>query len=203
MSSILKKHSREILLPAKGNCSDQVLSDQMVLGTIMWEAGPQKRRPKPLKAELTQGGPSGSSPLRTDCSCDGQAGVWARERQPKTLKEELEKIAIAELLQLQSNIVWKSCGIAVRICNCGPKNKLRVPTSDSFTYSQRSATLLKNVMALHIIRFSHVIRDIIIISNNVSCEPRVITVRSNGFHKLRVITIKRDNFSPHCRWVMR
>ncbi len=75
MSSILNRHSREILLLAIGNCSDQVFSDQMVLGTILREAGPQKRWPKPLKAELTEWGPSGSSPLITDCSCDGQAGV--------------------------------------------------------------------------------------------------------------------------------
>jgi hypothetical protein len=103
-----------------------------------------------------------------------------RERQPKTLKEELEKIVIAEL-QLQSNIALKSCGIAVRICNCGPKNKLHVPTSDSFTYSQRLATFLQNVMALHIIRFSHVIKDTIIRSNNVISYTYVqVTLRSYG-----------------------
>jgi hypothetical protein len=45
--------------------------------------------------------------------------------------------------------------------------------------------------------FSHVIRDIIIKSDNVSYESRAITIRSdNGFYKPRAITIKSDNFSP-------
>jgi hypothetical protein len=35
----------------------------MVLGTVRQEAGPQKRWQKVLKVKLTQGGPSGSSPL--------------------------------------------------------------------------------------------------------------------------------------------
>ncbi len=62
MSTILKRHSREILLQAKKDCSDPVHSDQMVLGTVRWEAGPQKRWPKALKAKLTQRVPPGSRP---------------------------------------------------------------------------------------------------------------------------------------------
>jgi hypothetical protein len=51
MSTILKTHSRGILLKAKGNCSDEVHSDQMVLGTVRKEPGPQKRHSKVLKAK--------------------------------------------------------------------------------------------------------------------------------------------------------
>ncbi len=74
MSSILKRHSRGILLQAKGDCSYQVQSDQMVFGTVRREAEPRKRWPGALKAKLTQGGPSGLSPLRSDGPPDGQAG---------------------------------------------------------------------------------------------------------------------------------
>ncbi len=42
-----------------------------------------------LKTKLTQGGPSGSSPLRSDGSCDGQTEAGHGEMQPKTLKGEL------------------------------------------------------------------------------------------------------------------
>jgi hypothetical protein len=54
---------------AKGDHQDQVHLDQLVLMIAFWEAGPCERWPK-----ATQGGPSGSSPLRLDSSCDGQAG---------------------------------------------------------------------------------------------------------------------------------
>jgi hypothetical protein len=53
----------------KGDCSDQVHSDQMVLRTVRQEA-------KALKAKQTQGGPSGLSTPRSDGSHDGQAGGW-------------------------------------------------------------------------------------------------------------------------------
>jgi hypothetical protein len=56
-----------ILLKAKGDCSDQVHSNQMVLGTASG-AGPQMSRPKALKTKLTHGGPSCSRPLRSDSS---------------------------------------------------------------------------------------------------------------------------------------
>jgi hypothetical protein len=46
-----------------------VESDQMVLRKSGREAGPHERQPK-----ATQGGPSGSSPLRSDGSLDCQAG---------------------------------------------------------------------------------------------------------------------------------
>ncbi len=55
---------------------DQVHSDQMVLGTVRWEAVPCEKWPKALKIKVAQGGPSGSSPLRSDGSHDGQAGGW-------------------------------------------------------------------------------------------------------------------------------
>ncbi len=49
---------------------------QMVLGTVRREAGPHERQPKALRTKLAQGAPSGLSPLRSDGSCDGQAGGW-------------------------------------------------------------------------------------------------------------------------------
>jgi hypothetical protein len=76
MSTVLKRHSRGIFTECQGDCSYQVHSDQMVLQTVMQEAGPQKRQPNGLKSMLTQGGPSGSSPLRSDGSCDYQTGGW-------------------------------------------------------------------------------------------------------------------------------
>jgi hypothetical protein len=60
----------------------------MVFRTLTREAGPQERWPKVLKTKLTQVGPSGSRPLRSDGNCDDQAGPL--ERSPKTLKRELE-----------------------------------------------------------------------------------------------------------------
>ncbi len=38
--TVLKRHSKGILLHAKGDCFDQVHLDQMVLGTARREAGP-------------------------------------------------------------------------------------------------------------------------------------------------------------------
>jgi hypothetical protein len=45
---------------------------------IKWFLGQSDRRlPKAdSKTKLAQGGPSGSSPLKSDNSCDGQAGGW-------------------------------------------------------------------------------------------------------------------------------
>jgi hypothetical protein len=48
----------------------------MVLGTVRWEAGPHEGQSKAHKTKVAQGGPSGSSPLRSDGSGDGQAGGW-------------------------------------------------------------------------------------------------------------------------------
>jgi hypothetical protein len=58
----------------QGDSSDQVHSDQTVLGTVRWEAGPCERWPRALKAKLIQCGPSSSNPLRSDGSCNGQVG---------------------------------------------------------------------------------------------------------------------------------
>ncbi len=44
-----------------------------------------------LKTKLAQGGPSGSSPLRSDGCHDVQVGGGPQERWRKTLKVELEK----------------------------------------------------------------------------------------------------------------
>jgi hypothetical protein len=49
-------------------------SDQMVLGTVRREAGPHEREPNALKTNLTQGGSSGSRPVRPNGSPNGQAG---------------------------------------------------------------------------------------------------------------------------------
>jgi hypothetical protein len=62
---------------AKGDSPNWVHTDQTVLGTVRWEAGPRERRPKALKTKLAQGGPSSLSLLRSDGSHDGQAGGWA------------------------------------------------------------------------------------------------------------------------------
>jgi hypothetical protein len=43
-------------MQAKGDCSDRVHSDQMVLGTATREAGLQEKCPKVLKTRLTQWG---------------------------------------------------------------------------------------------------------------------------------------------------
>ncbi len=66
--------SKGILLNSKGDCTDRVHSDQMDLRTVRREAGPQKRQPKVLEVKPTQGGPSGSSPLRSDASHASQVG---------------------------------------------------------------------------------------------------------------------------------
>ncbi len=72
-----KRHSRGILHQAEGDCPDWVHSDQkMVLWTVRWEAGPHERQVQAPKTKLAQRGPSSSSPLRSDGTCDGQAGGW-------------------------------------------------------------------------------------------------------------------------------
>jgi hypothetical protein len=76
MSTVLKDTQGGFAPQAKGDSSDRVYSDQMVLGTVRRETGPQKSQTKALKSKLAQGGPSGSSPLRSDGSCDGQAEGW-------------------------------------------------------------------------------------------------------------------------------
>jgi hypothetical protein len=48
----------------------------MVPGTVRREAESRERQPEALKPKLTQGGPSGSCPLRSDGSRNGQAGDW-------------------------------------------------------------------------------------------------------------------------------
>ncbi len=65
------------LQQAKGDCPDQVHSDQIVPVTVRREAVSCERQPKALKPKLAQGGPSGSCPLRSDGSRNGQAGDWA------------------------------------------------------------------------------------------------------------------------------
>jgi hypothetical protein len=71
-----KRLSRGILQQAKGDCPDRVHSDHMVLGTVRQEAEPCEREAKALKTKLAQGGPSSSSPLRSDGTHDSQAGGW-------------------------------------------------------------------------------------------------------------------------------
>jgi hypothetical protein len=50
-----KRPSRGILQQAKGEGPDQLHSDQVLLGTIRWEAGPHERRSKAHKTKLPQG----------------------------------------------------------------------------------------------------------------------------------------------------
>jgi hypothetical protein len=61
---------------AKGDCPNRVHSDKMVLGTVRQEAGHHERWPRTLKTKLAQEWLSGSSPLRSDGSRDGQTGGW-------------------------------------------------------------------------------------------------------------------------------
>jgi hypothetical protein len=65
-----KKSFRGKLHKAKGDCPDRVKSDQ-ILGTVRRDAGLHDS-----KTKLAQGGPSHSSPLRSDGSLDGQLGDW-------------------------------------------------------------------------------------------------------------------------------
>jgi hypothetical protein len=48
-------------------------------------------------------------------------------------------------------------------------------------------------------RSSHVLRAIIMKSDNVSYDPKAVTTKNdNDFHKYGAITIKSDNSSPQC-----
>jgi hypothetical protein len=62
----------------------------MVLTTVRGEAGSLKRKPRALKPQLTQGGPSGLSPLRSEGLVVVRREAGPRERQQMTLKGELE-----------------------------------------------------------------------------------------------------------------
>jgi hypothetical protein len=86
MSTILKKHSRGILQQPKGNCPDQVHSDQMVLGTVIQEAGLCERWRKMLKTKLAKGGHQARfhSDQMVLVMAKQEAGPC--ERWPKTLK---------------------------------------------------------------------------------------------------------------------
>jgi hypothetical protein len=92
MSTVLKQHSRGILLQANGDCPDRVHSDQMVHRKVRREAGPQKRWPKALRTKLNQGGLSGSSPLRYMVLIITRREAGPRERRLKMLKGEMENL---------------------------------------------------------------------------------------------------------------
>jgi hypothetical protein len=64
------------------NCPKETLKGKFTVR----QRGPQKRRPRVLKTKPT----SGSNPLRSDVSCEGQWEAGPREGQLKTLKGELE-----------------------------------------------------------------------------------------------------------------
>jgi hypothetical protein len=70
---VLKRSQGKKLYKAKDHMK-RVHSDQMVLRMVRWEAEPHGRWPKALKAKLSQGGPSGSNPLRSDLVMPG--GGW-------------------------------------------------------------------------------------------------------------------------------
>ncbi len=74
LSTVLQRHSRGVLLQVKGDCPDPVHSDQMVLRTVRREAGPHLRWLKALKNQGSSKRISGSSPLRSAGSRDGQVG---------------------------------------------------------------------------------------------------------------------------------
>jgi hypothetical protein len=76
MGTVLKRLSRGKLYKAKGDSPNPVHSYHMALRTVRQEARPRERQPKMLKTKLAKGEPSGSSPVRSDGSHDGQAGGW-------------------------------------------------------------------------------------------------------------------------------
>jgi hypothetical protein len=78
VGTIINRLPRGKLLKSKGDFLDRVFSDQTILRSVRREAGPRERFPKALKIKLSQGGPSGSSLLRSDGSCDGQASGWTK-----------------------------------------------------------------------------------------------------------------------------
>ncbi len=55
MTIILKRHSRGILLQAKGDCSVQVHLGQIIIRTVRQEAGPRETQLKVLKTKPDQG----------------------------------------------------------------------------------------------------------------------------------------------------
>jgi hypothetical protein len=79
-----------LLLQAKEDCSYRVHSYKMVLGTVRREAGPQERRPKSLKAKLTQG--DHQAQVHSDQLADRRLDLirgcqrGSRERWKKTLE---------------------------------------------------------------------------------------------------------------------
>jgi hypothetical protein len=86
-----KKLKGENCMKAKGDCPDQIHSDQMTLTTVRREAGLRKWWPKAHKNKAKfKGRPSDSSPLRSDASCDGHAGGWTALMVVKGNKGELE-----------------------------------------------------------------------------------------------------------------
>ncbi len=76
---------------SQGDCPNRIHSDQTILRIVRREAEPCERWPKALKTKLTQGGPSGSSPLRSDGSRYGQAGAWTALTVAKALKGRVGK----------------------------------------------------------------------------------------------------------------
>jgi hypothetical protein len=76
---------------AKEDCLNRVHSDQMVLGTVRWEAGPRERQPRALKTKLIQGEPLVLSTLRSDGSHDGQAGGWTALKVAKGTQHRVGK----------------------------------------------------------------------------------------------------------------
>ncbi len=73
-----KKALKGNLHKAKGYYTNRGHLDQMVLATVRQEDGPHERRPKTIKSMLAQGGPSGSSPRRSNVSHDGQGEAGLR-----------------------------------------------------------------------------------------------------------------------------
>jgi hypothetical protein len=86
----LRKTLKGKTVQSQGDCQNQVHSDQMVLETVRWEAGPCKRQAKTLTTKLSQGGRSGKqrhsklsylkggdqAHVHSDQMVLGQAGGW-------------------------------------------------------------------------------------------------------------------------------
>ncbi len=76
MSTFSGQHCADlfvIVMSRKGTVLKKWISQILKYARLL---KPYKRPPKALKTKLLMGGPSGSSLLRSDGSCEGQAGGW-------------------------------------------------------------------------------------------------------------------------------
>jgi hypothetical protein len=91
MSTVLERHSRGILLQAKGAFSYRVLSDQKVSEQSAGRLDLRREAAKDAQTKLAWGGSSGLSPLRANGSHNGQAGGWTSREVAKDVQGRVVK----------------------------------------------------------------------------------------------------------------